>query len=89
MSLLSTFFKFREKSDGDIVKPFLEHMEDLRWTLIKVVSTLAVATGIAFLFVGNITAMLMAPKPPDIKIVTTGVTNRCSPPSNWRSSAGS
>ena len=74
MSLLSTFFKFREKSDGDIVKPFLEHMEDLRWTLIKVVSTLGVATGVAFLFVPQITGLLMAPKPADIKIVTTGVT---------------
>ena len=37
MSWLSKFFKFREKSDGDIVKPFLDHMEDLRWTIIKMI----------------------------------------------------
>lgn len=37
MSWLSKFFKFREKSDGDIVKPFLDHMEDLRWTIVKMI----------------------------------------------------
>jgi len=37
MSWLNKFFKFREKSDSDVVKPFLDHMEDLRWTIIKMV----------------------------------------------------
>lgn len=32
-----------EETEGGPVKSFLEHLEDLRWTLIKVVSTLAVA----------------------------------------------
>ena len=38
--LLQTFFNFREKSDGDIVKPFLDHMEDLRWTLLRMLFSL-------------------------------------------------
>jgi len=31
-----------EEAEGGPVKTFLEHLEDLRWTLIKVVTTLAV-----------------------------------------------
>jgi len=75
MSLLSKFFKIREQSDGDIEKPFLEHMEDLRWTLIKIITTLAIGTGFAFLFVGHITRLLLAPKPDGIKVMTTGITH--------------
>jgi sec-independent protein translocase protein TatC len=74
MSLLSKFFKFREKSDGDVVKPFLEHMEDLRWTLLKIVVTLAVSSAIAFAFVGRITYLLRKPVPPEIKLITTTIT---------------
>ena len=43
MSLLSKFFKLREANDGDIQKPFLEHMEDLRWTLLKMATALVIA----------------------------------------------
>lgn len=73
MSLLSKFFKIREQADGDIEKPFLEHMEDLRWTLIKIIVTLAAGTGLAYLFVGDITELLLAPKPPGIEVMTTGI----------------
>jgi sec-independent protein translocase protein TatC len=68
---MSKFFKFREKSDGDIVKPFLEHMEDLRWTLLKIIVTLAIGSAIAFLFVDDITSLLRAPVPPGLKLITT------------------
>jgi sec-independent protein translocase protein TatC len=74
MSLLSKFFKFREKSDGDIVKPFLEHMEDLRWTLFKIIITLIISSTTAFLFVDDITYFLKKPVPPDIKLIVTGIT---------------
>jgi len=37
-----TFYD-EEESEGGPVKPFLEHLEDLRWTLIKVFTSLAVA----------------------------------------------
>ena len=74
MSLLSKFFKFREKSDGDIVKPFLEHMEDLRWTLIKVIVTLAIGMAIAFCFVGDIAQLVKKPVPAGMKIISTGIT---------------
>jgi sec-independent protein translocase protein TatC len=74
MSLLSKFFKFREKSDGDIVKPFLEHMEDLRWTLLKIIVTLLISTIFSFLFVDDITYFLKRPLPPEIKLISTTLT---------------
>lgn len=41
-----------EELEGGPVKTFLEHLEDLRWTLIKVTSTLAVSM-IVCLVAGN------------------------------------
>lgn len=38
-----------EESEGGPVKTFLEHLEDLRWTLIKVTSALAVAMLVCFI----------------------------------------
>ncbi len=61
MSWLTKFFEFREKSDGEVVKPFLEHMEDLRWTLIKVVSTMVGAMSLAFWFRVDLMRLLQAP----------------------------
>ena len=61
MNWLTKFFKFREKSDGDVVKPFLEHMEDLRWVIIKIVITMIIAMGTAFFFVTDLMNLLRAP----------------------------
>src|SRR5687768_2718378 len=59
--LLSKIFKIREKSDGDIVKPFLEHMEDLRWTLLKMLFTLIAAMIFAFWFRTDLMRILQGP----------------------------
>lgn len=61
MSWLNKFFNFREKSDGDVVKPFLDHMEDLRWTLIKMGITLVVGMVIAFFFVNDLMSIVQKP----------------------------
>ena len=61
MNWLTKFFKFREKSDGDVVKPFLEHMEDLRWMIIKIVSTLVVAMGVSFYWVHDLKNIITQP----------------------------
>src|SRR5687768_14010471 len=61
MSWLNKFFQFREKSDGDIVKPFLDHMEDLRWTLIKMGLTLVTAMIISFFFRHDLMAVVQQP----------------------------
>jgi sec-independent protein translocase protein TatC len=36
--------------NGDVVKPFLDHLEDLRWMFIKSISTLCTAMMLAFFF---------------------------------------
>jgi sec-independent protein translocase protein TatC len=61
MTWLKKLFKIREKSDGDIVKPFLDHMEDLRWMLVKVISTLGISMMGAFFFRKDLMNILKAP----------------------------
>lgn len=48
--LLKGFFKFRESEDRDETKPFLDHLEDLRWMLVKMAITLGAAMMISFGF---------------------------------------
>ncbi len=64
MWFLKKLFKKRDEQlagDGDIVKPFLDHLEDLRWTLIKMVGTLAIAMTLAFGFRKHLAASLAYP----------------------------
>ena len=80
MWLLKKFFQKRDEqllTDGDIVKPFLDHLEDLRWTLIKMVSVLTVAMLFAFGFRKHIAAALARPltmaldKGSELTLITT------------------
>jgi sec-independent protein translocase protein TatC len=49
INILQKLFKLREKRpsgddpDKELVKPFLEHMEDLRWTVIKCLAVLVIS----------------------------------------------
>ncbi len=64
MWFLKSLFKKRDEQlagDGDVVKPFLDHLEDLRWTLIKMVSVLATAMMLAFGFRKQLAATLAYP----------------------------
>ena len=47
---LSNFFKFRDLPEAETSKPFLEHLEDLRWTIVKMAITLLVAMVLCFVF---------------------------------------
>jgi sec-independent protein translocase protein TatC len=77
MSLLSKFFNFREKSDGDVVKPFLDHMEDMRWTIIKMILVQITAMVVSFYFRKDLMDLLrlplykIDPNLPDQLIITT------------------
>lgn len=46
---------------GDVVKPFLDHLEDLRWTLIKMIVTLVVTMFLAFCFRKHLAMVLNHP----------------------------
>lgn len=48
--VLKKVFKIREDADGEVVKPFLDHLEDLRWTLIKMIGVLTGGMVLSFFF---------------------------------------
>jgi sec-independent protein translocase protein TatC len=71
-----------EEGEGGPVKTFLEHLEDLRWTLIKVTSTLAVAMLVCFIggnylvrfltYPLHLALSLQAPKQTDTVVIHWG-----------------
>src|ERR1700754_704581 len=58
---LRDVFKFREVPESETSKPFLEHLEDLRWTIVKMGITLMVAMIGCFAFRGTLVKVLQAP----------------------------
>ena len=58
---LQNFFKFREVPDTETAKPFLDHLEDLRWTVVKMAVTLFVAMVLCFAFRSTLTAVMQRP----------------------------
>jgi sec-independent protein translocase protein TatC len=58
---LRNFFKFREIPESETAKPFLEHLEDLRWTVVKMAIALFVAMILAFTFRGALTHLMQRP----------------------------
>jgi sec-independent protein translocase protein TatC len=59
--VLRDIFKFRELPDSESSKPFLEHLEDLRWTIVKMAITLTIAMVGCFAFRGTLVRILQAP----------------------------
>ena len=57
---LRNFFNFRE-APNDASKPFLEHLEDLRWTIVKMAITLVIAMVLCFAFRGTLVRVMQAP----------------------------
>lgn len=49
-----------EKSSS-ILKPFLDHLEDLRWMLIKMIAALAAAMMLSFFFARQLLAVIIGP----------------------------
>lgn len=63
MSLLRSLFNFRSQNKGseDSEKPFLDHLEDLRITLMKMGTVLVIAMIVAFCFRNHLTRLLERP----------------------------
>lgn len=57
---LRHFFKFRE-SPEESAKPFLDHLEDLRWTVVKMAITLVVAMIVCFMFRSFLVGVIQRP----------------------------
>jgi len=58
---LRDIFKFRELPESETSKPFLEHLEDLRWTIVKMAITLILAMIICFALRGTLVRVMQAP----------------------------
>jgi sec-independent protein translocase protein TatC len=58
---LRSIFKFRELPESETSKPFLDHLEDLRWTIVKMGVTLAVTMIVCFGFRSALVRILQAP----------------------------
>jgi sec-independent protein translocase protein TatC len=78
MNWLRKIFQFREQTQGDVAKPFLDHLEDLRWTVVKMAVSLGLAMMASFFFVKDITAILRRPLEQvqgNEPLITLGVTD--------------
>ena len=58
---IRNFFKFREVPESETAKPFLEHLEDLRWTVVKMAITLFVAMILCFAFRTSLVQIMQRP----------------------------
>ena len=58
---LRDIFKFRELPESETSKPFLEHLEDLRWTVVKIAMTLVGAMIVCFAFRTVLVRVMQAP----------------------------
>src|SRR5207245_9339186 len=58
---LRDIFKFREVPESETSKPFLEHLEELRWMIVKMAITLASAMIVCFTFRSTLVRILQAP----------------------------
>src|SRR5437868_4450419 len=58
---LRDIFKFREVPESETSKPFLEHLEDLRWTIVKMGITLAITMVLCFAFRQSLVRILQSP----------------------------
>src|SRR6202140_600245 len=58
---LRDVFKFRDPPESETSKPFLEHLEDLRWTIVKMAITLIAAMIVCFAFRSTLVRVMQAP----------------------------
>lgn len=58
---LRDVFKFRDLPESETSKPFLEHLEDLRWTIVKMAITLIVAMILCFVFRTSLVHIMQRP----------------------------
>lgn len=61
MFLLKKVFQLRDHANPESEKPFLDHLEDLRIMITRVLITLAVSMGVCFLFQDDLMAILRRP----------------------------
>ncbi|MGI8890231.1 MAG: twin-arginine translocase subunit TatC [Chthoniobacterales bacterium] len=58
---LRDIFSFRELPESEASKPFLEHLEDLRWTIVKMAGVLILSMFVCFAFRQRLVHVLQRP----------------------------
>src|SRR3982750_1408 len=58
---LSDIFKFRDLPESETSKPFLEHLEELRWTIVKMSIALVLAMILCFAFRSTLVHVMQRP----------------------------
>ena len=58
---LRDVFKFRDLPESETSKPFLEHLEDLRWTIVKMSITMVAAMVLCFFFRTSLVQIMQRP----------------------------
>jgi sec-independent protein translocase protein TatC len=58
---LQNIFSFRDFPESETSKPFLEHLEDLRWMVVKIAITLVFAMVLGFAFRSMLVRVMQAP----------------------------
>jgi sec-independent protein translocase protein TatC len=58
---LRDIFSFRDPPESESSKPFLEHLEDLRWTIVKMAITIIAAMAVCFTFRQRLVVVLQRP----------------------------
>src|SRR5262245_3800075 len=58
---LRDIFSFRDPPDSETSKPFLEHLEDLRWTIVKMAIALLISMVLCFGFRQQLVLILQRP----------------------------
>jgi sec-independent protein translocase protein TatC len=58
---LRNLFAFRDPPESETSKPFLEHLEDLRWTIVKMAGVLVVAMALCFTFRQRLVVVMQEP----------------------------
>lgn len=61
MFVLKKLFQLRDHANSDAEKPFLEHLEDLRVTITKIVVTLVISMTVCFTFQDKLMGVLKRP----------------------------
>jgi len=58
---LRDIFKFRDLPESETSKPFLEHLEDLRWTVVKIALAIVGSMAVCLLFRQTLVQVMQAP----------------------------
>ena len=83
MFLLNKVFQLRDKANPDLEKPFLEHLDDLRIMITRIVVTLLISMIVCFAFQDKLMDLLREPVDQVTQIHASKLLPADITPANW------